>query len=92
MSLAAVMEECQAMIEPQAKSRGITMTFPKFRIPYVVRADRTRLKQVLINLLSNAIKYNRANGTVIVDCIVSTPGKLFALASGILARGCLQTC
>jgi CheY-like chemotaxis protein len=26
------------------------------------------LKQVLINLLSNAIKYNRANGTVVVEC------------------------
>jgi PAS domain S-box-containing protein len=73
MSLAAVMEECQAMIEPQAKNRGITMTFPKFHTPCAVRADRTRLKQVLINLLSNAIKYNRANGTVVVDCIASTP-------------------
>jgi hypothetical protein len=29
-----------------------------------VRADRTRLKQVLINLLSNAVKYNRRGGSV----------------------------
>ena len=33
-----------------------------------VKADRTRVKQVLINLLSNAIKYNKAGGTVVVDC------------------------
>jgi len=33
-----------------------------------VRADRTRLKQVVINLLSNAIKYNRLDGTVTVKC------------------------
>jgi signal transduction histidine kinase len=33
-----------------------------------VRADRTRVKQVLINLLSNAIKYNREGGTVEVSC------------------------
>jgi CheY-like chemotaxis protein len=44
------------------------MTFPSSGCPYFVDADRTRLKQVLINLLSNAIKYNRANGTVVVDC------------------------
>src|SRR5579864_8035913 len=67
-SLAEVMLECQAMIEPQAQKRGITMTFPQFDLPYFVDADRTRLKQVLINLLSNAIKYNQAHGTVVVDC------------------------
>jgi PAS domain S-box-containing protein len=66
-SLAEVMLECQAMIEPQGQKRGIQMTFPRFELPCFVGADRTRLKQVLINLLSNAIKYNQANGTVIVD-------------------------
>jgi CheY-like chemotaxis protein len=33
-----------------------------------VRADRTRVKQVLVNLLSNAIKYNRVGGRVDVRC------------------------
>src|SRR5438067_9443900 len=55
-SLAEVIFECQAMIEPQGQKRGITMTFPKFAVPHFVDADRTRLKQILINLLSNAIK------------------------------------
>jgi PAS domain S-box-containing protein len=66
-SLAEVMLECQAMIEPQGQKRGIKMTFPRFDLPCFVNADRTRLKQVLINLLSNAIKYNQPNGTVVVD-------------------------
>ena len=35
-----------------------------------VRADPTRLRQVLLNLLTNAIKYNRAGGQVIVDAAV----------------------
>ena len=68
VSLAEVMLECHAMIEPQAQKRGITLTFPAFDQPAYVSADRTRLKQVLINLLSNAIKYNQADGSVIVDC------------------------
>jgi len=73
VSLTDVMAECQAMIEPQGQKRGIKLTFPQFNIPYFVRADRTRLKQVLINLLSNAIKYSIKQGTVVVDCTPSTP-------------------
>jgi PAS domain S-box-containing protein len=75
-SMAEVMFECQAMIEPQGQKRGLKMTFPRFDTPCFVDADRTRLKQVLINLLSNAIKYNQANGTVVVDCSMSTPKRI----------------
>ena len=73
VSLAEVMFECQAMIEPQAQKRGIGMRFPRFEIPCFVKADRTRLKQVLINLLSNATKYNRPGGAVSVECALSAP-------------------
>ncbi len=75
VSLSEVMLECQAMIEPQGQKRGIKLTFPQLDTPYFVRADRTRLKQILINLLSNAIKYNKVDGEVAVDCMVSTPGR-----------------
>ena len=76
LSLAAVMLECQALIVPQAQKRGISITFPPFKIPYFVDGDRTRVKQVLVNLLSNAIKYNKADGTVVVDCIANFPGRI----------------
>ncbi len=75
-SLAEVMRECQAMIEPQAQKRGISVAFPSFDVPYFVKADRTRVKQVLINLLSNAIKYNKPGGTVVVDCVAGTPERI----------------
>ena len=74
VSLAEVMSECQAMMEPQAQQRGISVAFPRFDNPFFVSADRTRLKQIVINLLSNAIKYNKEQGTVVVDCTTSTPG------------------
>jgi len=76
ISLAEVMRECQAMTEPQAQKHGIGMAFPRLEIPYFVKADHTRVKQVLINLLSNAIKYNTAGGTVVVDCIATTPQRI----------------
>jgi PAS domain S-box-containing protein len=71
VSLAEVMSECQTMMEPQAQQRGISVTFPRFDKPVFVRADRTRLKQIVINFLSNAIKYNKERGTVLVECTVA---------------------
>ncbi len=76
MSLAAVLDDCQAMIEPQAQKSGIRMRFPPARSPLFVKGDRTRVKQVFINLLSNAIKYNRAGGTVEVSCETSGVGRV----------------
>jgi len=76
ISLVEVMNECRAMIEPQAQKRGISVAFPNFTAPCYVKADRTRVKQVFINLLSNAIKYNTAHGKVEVEYITSVPGRI----------------
>ncbi len=76
MSLNEVMSDCQAMIEPQAQKSGIHLTFPQFDSPYFVKADRTRVKQILINLLSNSIKYNRADGTVVVNYSANTADRI----------------
>ncbi len=74
VSLAEVMLECQSMTEHQAHQRGIHITFPRFDEPCFVRADHTRVKQVVINLLSNAIKYNVKEGSVAVECTEGTSG------------------
>ena len=76
VSLISVIQECQAMMEPQAQQRDIKLTFRPFDNTWFVYADRTRLKQVLINLLSNAIKYNREHGTIEVSCSSNTLGHL----------------
>ena len=68
VSLDEVLLECRAMIEPQAQQRSITLSFPYFDSPCYVKADRTRVKQVLINLLFNAVKYNKPSGSVAVEC------------------------
>ena len=71
MSFTEVLQDCEAMIAPQAQKRGIKMIFPNLDTLFYVHADRTRVKQVMINLLSNAIKYNRDGGTVTVSCVKS---------------------
>jgi signal transduction histidine kinase/CheY-like chemotaxis protein len=76
VSVTEVMLECRAMIEPQALKRGIHMDFPRFDTLYFVKADRTRVKQVLINLLFNAIKYNKPGGKVTVEYSLTHPGAI----------------
>ncbi|HUX91027.1 MAG TPA: PAS domain S-box protein [Gallionellaceae bacterium] len=76
VSLAEVMLECQAMIDPQAQQREIKLTFLPVDPTWFANADRTRVKQALINLLSNAIKYNREHGTVEVKCTASTTERI----------------
>ena len=76
VSLAEILLECRAMIDPQAQQRGIHLIFLRFENLGFVKADRIRLKQVLINLLSNAIKYNLPDGTVTVECTLRPPDSL----------------
>ncbi len=75
--LAEVIAESLQLVTPLAQRRGIeivltqngdAITFEQLlRDHAALRADRIRLKQVLLNLLSNAIKYNNENGELIVD-------------------------
>jgi signal transduction histidine kinase len=74
MPMAEVLDDCQAMIEPQAQRSGIHVGFPVLDRSILVQADPVRTKQVLINLLTNAIKYNRAGGRVDVRC-TAAPGQ-----------------
>ncbi|BDE74799.1 MAG: hybrid sensor histidine kinase/response regulator [Bacteroidetes bacterium 13_1_20CM_4_60_6] len=76
MALADVLTDCQAMIEPQARKSGIAVMFPGLACPHFVKADRTRVKQVLVNLLSNAIKYNRPGGSVKIACHDAGTGRV----------------
>jgi PAS domain S-box-containing protein len=76
LSLSEIVSECKDMVEPQAQSRDIRVSFNRPQGPTFVFADRTRLTQVIINLLTNAIKYNKLGGTVLVDCQLSTKERI----------------
>jgi PAS domain S-box-containing protein len=76
VSLSSLLTECYNLIEPQAIKRNVSLDFPKPEKSIWVKADSTRLKQVLINLLSNAVKYNRVSGKVTVTFNEETPGRI----------------
>lgn len=60
-----LLAEVLAMVRPLALSRDVRLATPDDRTPpSVVRADRVKLRQVLLNFASNAVRYNRPGGRV----------------------------
>jgi signal transduction histidine kinase len=70
-----VLNEAVGLLRPLAAERGVEVS-GQDTCHLHVRADRHRLRQVLLNLLSNAIKYNRPQGTVSVACWEASEGRL----------------
>jgi signal transduction histidine kinase/CheY-like chemotaxis protein len=65
VSVKEVVKESLDLIAPLASAEDVSLEGHLGGTPdRYVRADRQRLKQVLLNLLSNAVKYNRRAGTV----------------------------
>ena len=62
-----IVQHGASLIAPLAAARGIRVIVDTQRAEgRFVRADRQRLKQILLNYLGNAVKYNRDRGTVSV--------------------------
>jgi len=72
-----IVEECLALVNPITREAGIAMT-ARCDLPEgaAVRADRTRLKQVLVNLLANAVKYNNAGGLTELIVTAGEPSQI----------------
>ncbi len=70
VNMQELIEEAILLVIPLAQQRNIQIKnhADQSSKPVFVRADRTKLKQVLLNLLSNAIKYNCDNGSIILEC------------------------
>lgn len=70
VELQPLVDECADMIMPVANEKGIILDNHIASQPgnWWIRADRVRIKQVLLNLMSNAVKYNKPDGEVGLTC------------------------
>lgn len=72
-----LLQTCLNLIQPLAVRNEIKIVDNcSANCKFYVRADKLRLKQVLLNLISNAIKYNRPDGSVSLSCTVISPESL----------------
>ncbi|HEY4359949.1 MAG TPA: response regulator [Bryobacteraceae bacterium] len=65
--LAEVIQEALDLVRPLAQQRNIAIRSQTNGAGYHVKADRQRLRQVLLNLLANGVKYNVEAGEIEVS-------------------------
>lgn len=75
----ALVDEVAVLLDEEASLRKVSI-IPDYdrekeqRLP--VKADRDRIKQILINLIENAVRYNRENGKVYIDVYRKNPDEI----------------
>ena len=66
-----VVQQSLKLIKTQAEAKQIEIIDRLSNKGYIVQADFTRLKQVLVNILNNAVKYNSDKGRITIDSEVT---------------------
>ena len=67
IELLQVIEKCTVAMKEISQKKKVTLFVEdKHKFKRIIRADFTRITQVLLNILSNAIKYNRPGGQVVL--------------------------
>lgn len=67
--LAFLISDVLELLHPMLDAKKLRIdTLPPGAPTLIVKADRVRLKQILLNLMHNAIKYNRYEGSISISC------------------------
>jgi len=76
VSVSNILQQCVTLIRSIAESRQLELVDNVSNKNFIVKADSTRFKQVLLNLLSNAAKYNNLHGCITIDSEVINKQRL----------------
>ena len=66
MPVAEALQEVTSILEPMARQQGLQLIMAGTADLGVIKADRSKFKQVLYNLLSNAVKFTPPPGQITV--------------------------
>jgi signal transduction histidine kinase/uncharacterized protein (DUF302 family) len=66
MPVAEALQEVTSILEPMARQQGLQLIMAGLADVGVIKADRSKFKQVLYNLLSNAVKFTPPPGQITV--------------------------
>jgi signal transduction histidine kinase len=75
-----LLEECASVVRGKANENGLTLnlSIPDQLSP--LKADRDKIKQVVLNLLSNAIKYNRTSGSITIGAHINGDNLIISIS------------
>ncbi len=74
ISLPEVVEACRLLLIDSIRQKNLRLLVDIPDDLPRLRADTTRVKQIIINFLSNATKFTPANGTIWLDCKTDNEG------------------
>ena len=74
IALDSVFADMEALTAPQAEAKGHQLHFEPTDGCLIVRADREKLRQIILNLLSNAVRHTPAGSTIRVEATARAKG------------------
>jgi len=81
VDFARSIEECTRIVGEKAKSKHITLYKEVAENLPILRADKRKVRQILLNLLTNAIKFTPAHGTVSVSVRIDSHGQMLLVVT-----------
>jgi signal transduction histidine kinase len=85
LEVASLLGGLEALVLPQVRAKGLSLTLAACDPALRVRADAEKLRQILLNLLSNAVKFTASGGSIHVDAGCADADAPAGVARGAVA-------